>query len=730
MKILPFLFSLTLFGAAFLSFSVQPILGKMLLPMVGGAPAGWIVAMAFFQLSLLAGYGLSYLLERFSAWVHLGGLLLLYGLGLFYLPPVLPEISGDHQDQALSMAVTVSLFKAIFVPFMALTATTSALLRVFASTRHPTARDPYYLFVASNLGSFAGLLCYPFFMEIFYAIPEQAVFWQGLYCSVVLLIIIAGFVAWRFKGVVEEVQVDTAPKTPVTKESVLHWLVLAFIPCSLSMGITTLITTDIAGVPLFWVIPLGLYLLTFILAFSRKVIMPLKKLSYWHINVVGFLICMLALGFAAKPSGDLLTFAVITFLLLEIFFVISWFCHQRLASLRPEPDKLAMFYFIIALGGGLAGILHAFVLPFVLNDVIEFPFVVLLSILLQPTFWKASDLAPINKLKKFVPVLTVISLVLAFALPVLQKMQVGDVIHFSTSAVFVLAFLCISSRPRLLLLVGGCVFFAHIFFSASGDTLLKGRNFFGSHAIYEEKAGDYTLRYFAHGNTRHGMAIYGASDDITYNNSYYAQKGPIRDVLNLANARSFGVIGLGVGQLACFDRSLTMDFYEIDSAVDDIARKHFPYLEECPVQNVYIGDGRLELEKTSTVYDVLLLDAFSSDGVPQHLLTKEAISLYKQHVTDKGVIMFNISNRYFDLGPSLAAVAEAEGLEAYSLLFKPDTTKNPYLLMSKWMAIPMSREQGNELVAMGWTKLEPSPRVWTDAHSSLLTAISINITNE
>ena len=245
MRALPLLFSFSLFFAAFLSFSVQPILGKMLLPMVGGSPSGWIVAMAFFQLSLLAGYAISYGLGKLSPWAHAAGLIALYGAGAFFLPPQLPVI---NDESGLSVQVMLALGQTILLPFLALTATTAALQRIFANTIHPTANDPYYLFVASNLGSFAGLLIYPFLLEPSIGLKEQALYWQGIYIAVIGFIALSAAMAWSYRRAkvtpnsVEDIHNKIEGNVTVTQ--ILRWTAMAFVPCSLSMGVTNLITTD------------------------------------------------------------------------------------------------------------------------------------------------------------------------------------------------------------------------------------------------------------------------------------------------------------------------------------------------------------------------------------------------------------------------------------------------------------------------------------------------------
>ena len=722
MRLLPVLFSIALFGAALLSFSVQPILGKMLLPMVGGAPAGWIVAMAFFQTALLAGYGISYGLSRFTPWIHAAGLLALYTAGLFFLPPAMPVIGDQLQGLALSIAVVKALAHTILLPYLALTATTSALQRVFAATAHPTARDPYYLFIASNIGSFAGLLAYPFLLEPFSGLTFQAHSWQLIYGLVVALILAACGAAWALRRQEPWQQNDIRPSAPPSFRQVFQWLILAFIPCSLSMGVTTLITTDMAGVPLFWIIPLGLYLLTFVLAFARRPLLPLKKLQGWQLNAIGFLLLIMAIGLGFKPGGNIQLFIFFTFILLEVFFVTAWTCHQLLAGSRPDADRLALFYFILALGGGLAGIVHAFILPFVLHDVIEFPIVVLVSLMLHPEFRATIYTPRLLKLKVFFVPCTGIAILAIAALSVMKKIAAPEWVYGVTIVIFAGSFLIISGRPRLLFFVGLAILIASTLTRYPGQVLETGRNFFGAHVIYDKREPQGMIRYFVHGNTLHGLEVLDKKNEANrYHSAYYSRGNAIADVLAGAKAKSWAVIGLGSGQLACYEPSLTTDFYEIDPQVEKIARHFFSYLEECPPRDVLLGDGRLQLKNRDRRYDVLLLDAFTSDGIPMHLLTAEALVLYQSRLNKGGMILFHTSNRYLELAPPIAAAARTLGLTTFTILDRVDK-KYPLAKSARWVAVPLSPAGEIALAAKGWETVAPADRAWTDDRSSLLSA--------
>lgn len=727
MRFLPSIFSIALFTSAFLSFSVQPILGKMLLPMVGGAPASWIVAMSFFQLALLAGYGLSYLMGRFSPWVHAVGLIILYALGFCFLPPVMPVLSGEAQGFELSIDVFVALFKTIFVPFLALTATTAALQRVFSATNDPTAKDPYYLFIASNIGSFTGLFVYPFLLEPTTGLAWQSHAWKLIYVLAIAFIFFACVVAWANKAKTVVVKKAKVSKTTISQKQILTWIILSFIPCSLSMGVTTLITTDIGGLPLFWVIPLGLYLLTFVFAFSPKEFLKKKNADFYHVIAAMFMVLFLSLEIGYQPSGEFWLFGMLSVLLLGIFFFSAWACHQKLADSRPDPQHLTLYYFVIALGGAIAGILHAFVYPFVLPWLIEFPATILLSLLVTKKYLFNIEKWPIQKLDKIFKVLLVVGCLALMIGFTLRINHMPRYIYSIFSFVFMFVVLLIVTKPRYLMVLGFLALFTSVHGHYPGHLLETGRNFFGVRAVYDRESQGRMVRYFGHGNTVHGVEIVDdkkTTHDMNY--GYYLHGGPIEDAINISHAKTVGILGLGAGQLACFDSKLTIDFYEIDQAVEDTARTYFTYLKRCPVRQVFIGDGRLMIKKENRKYDMIILDAFSSDGIPLHLITKEAIDVYKNQLNENGLLLFHISNRYLNLSAPLAAEGQVEGLVSYKKSYiKKKENKDQLQLDSIWFAMSLDKNSSKKFEKMGWKKEEhPQNYVWTDDHSSILSAFA------
>ena len=723
MKILPFIFAFILFSTAFLGFAVQPMLGKMLLPIVGGSPSGWIVAMTFFQLALLAGYGASWILGRFNPWIHAIALLLLYVAGCYFLPLHLPEITDEKN---IAFQVIKALACTVFLPYAALTATTAALQRVFSATKHQTASDPYYLFVASNIGSFAGLIAYPFVFEPLYGLGFQADLWGKAYLIIAVLVLCTVIFAHFFKTPAKPDE-DIKAVTATSPKQLFYWFALAFIPCSLSMGVTTLITTDMAGVPLFWIVPLGLYLLTFVLAFAKKQFKSMKKLESWHLNMVGFLMAVFAMNLQVSAFGNFFTFILGVLVLLEVFFSAAWSCHAKLAQSRPPVDRLPLYYFIIALGGAAAGVFHVFILPFVLDRVIEFQVVMLLSLLVLNQFRHPQKNPRVAKLEKFYWPMAIVCIAAVLAMYGMRHFMMSNDFYYIFVIVFLSSLLFVSSRIRPLLLIGSIILCCGYFATYSGNVISSGRNFFGAWAAYDTSTGEKNIRYFRHGNTIHGLEVQDKNDKINrYNSSYYDHEGPIEDVIDIVKPKTWAVIGLGAGQLACFQPKLVTDFYEIDQDVEKVARRDFSYLAECPPRDVIIGDGRIMFKNMNRKYDLLLIDAFTSDGIPIHLITKEAIATYLSQLTPGGLIIFHVSNRYIDLTHPLAAVAKANGLTSFDKFHTPDAKKYPLVNISRWVAIPTDAKAAKPLEAKGWIKTIPSEKLWTDDKSSPMDAIAFS----
>ena len=644
------LFGATLFTSAALMFMLQPMVGKMLLPLVGGTPAGWVAAMAFFQIMLLIGYGLAHYLGTFSAKRH--GLLFIFGLvlGGVFLPVLLPmQVEGPVNAWLVVRLLAVHAG----IPFIALSAASSTLQRLFASTGHSSQQDPYFLYAASNLGSFAGLLLYPGAIEPALTLPEQAWGWTMIYGVLALL----SAVCLTFAG-------DTAVTRPRPAAITTgwktrgRWILFAFVPSSLMMGVTTHITTEILSVPMIWVLPLGLYLLTFVIAFARKNIVPLRPLQKLQPVTVSITIALIILAGSTMATS----FAALLWHLFA-FTTTALMCHCMLAASRPLNDErgLTEFYLMIAVGGALGGVLNAFIAPLVFDRLVEYPLVLIASCLLNPRIMRPCAF------KYALYGLLAGACMMIYGIFLQQKIQTAETLNLMMIGIFVLATL----HARAVVVGSAILAILTPLYISPIHPVLTERNFYGVIRVFDMTVrGDdpadkteHNIRFFRHGSTTHGFQSL-ETDKMTMPTSYFGKQGPVGAIFDGLQPHKIAVMGLGAGTLACYatpQREFT--FLELDPAVVKMAQEQFTFLEKChgaKPHRLITGDGRLELSKlTSEKFDLIMLDAFSSDMVPVHLVSQEAIKIYLDHLEPHGVLAFNLSSRYIHLDNSLAAAAEA-----------------------------------------------------------------------
>lgn len=662
-------FGATLFLSAALMFALQPMLGKMLLPLIGGTPSGWIVALAFFQVMLLAGYFLAHVLSRFTP--RMQGLLYLLclGFGCFFLPV---GLDGQAVPAPGALEVSLLLAAAAAAPFIALSATSSTLQRLFTTTGHPSAGDPYFLYAAGNLGSFTGLLLYPFFIEPRSTLTAQT---RGWFLGYLLLVAAAAVCLLLSGGRTPAQKESDGPYTPPGWKNRLEWLCLSLVPSGILLGVTAHITTEVFSAPLLWVLPLGVYLLTFVLAFGKKTLVPYRLLLNAQPAAVS---AVLALAFLAGDTLSQSWYALLAHL--AAFGAVALMCHTRLARARPldEPRQLTDFYLMIAAGGALGGILSAFVAPLLFSGLTEYPLLMLASVFLN------EDLG--------------------------SKVPRRRVPAFSA-------------------LAAGLLLFAALGYNGlSRPNVLSVRNFYGVIRVYDKTGSlggreTVTYRYMRHGSTLHGSQILDAAYETTPT-AYYTRKGPLGEVIALLKPAAIAAVGLGAGTINCFaaaGREIT--FYELDPAVVGMAKEQFTYLSVRPAPRIVTGDGRLELQKETRKFDLIVLDAFSSDTVPTHLLTREAGEIYLRRLAPGGVILFHISNRHFHLEAPVTALGGALGLKSF-LVMRSEPAE-PYAKPSRWMALTRPGADLRPLTAAGWvrTRLPEGTGLWTDERTDLLSTL-------
>jgi len=722
------LYGATIIVSAALLFSVQPMFSKMVLPLLGGAPAVWNTAMMFFQGALLLGYGYAHLLTRHlclrnQMWFHLG----LMSIALLVLP-IAPMAGWLPPTDELPILWLIGLFSiSIGLPFFAIAANAPLLQRWFSVSGHPMAPDPYFLYAASNFGSIAALLAYPVLIEPTFGLSRQSAAWSVSYVLLLALIALCAFSIRRnaqTSAPATSDRTENAAKPPVTWPRRLHWVILAFVPSSLLLGVTAHIATDIASAPFIWVLPLTLYLLSFVFVFSRR---SLLKPS-WMIKAQPYLVIFIAITFWSAAAGWLY------FLLLHlcVFFVCAMVCHGELAKRRPAPSDLTSFYFFMSLGGLLGGVFNAVIAPVLFNTVAEYPLALVLACLLRPRSAHSS------KHQWTLDVLLPAGLLVAVAFPA----WIFDVNATSFGLVALLPLLLIvgvilfsfRERPVRFALGIGAAIIALTIAAGQRNILHRERSFFGIHWVQTASAGRFNLLW--NGTTEHG-AQHTNPAKRREPLSYYHRDGPFgRIFAAYADAEILervGVIGLGAGALACYRRpDQDWTFFELDPVVVKLAMSSgfFHYLSDCASDsNIVLGDGRLSLQGVSEGYfGLLIVDAFSSDAIPVHLLTREAVALYVSKLHNDGILVVHITNRHLDLAPILASLAYDAGLVAVAYDFSPpnarqraDQKREAHVVVIGRTEVQLDRLRNDQR----WRKLSPpkDTPVWTDDYSNLLSAL-------
>jgi len=725
-------FVFAIFLSAFLLFAVQPMFAKMVLPMLGGSPGVWSVALVFFQGLLLAGYLYAHLLTRLvstrtATVVHLA-LLTVAILAM----PIAVASGWDKPPEAHQAIWLIGLFSvSVGLPFFAVAGNAPLLQAWFSTTGHPHAADPYFLYGASNLGSFAALLLYPVFFEPTFTLADQSAVWTGGFLALVAIIGGAAMLTLRATSGISVAATAPIAIRPALFDVRADWVARAFVPSALLVAVTAYVTTDIAAVPLLWIVPLTLYLLTFVIAFQRRSIIP----QAFTLKAVPLLIAPLAVsampnGPSSHPIGGLL-------LHLGFFFFAALACHGELARRRPDATRLTSFYLSMSLGGVLGGIFSALIAPAIFSSVLEYPILIVACLLCLPAFRTVT--IP-GALRDLALVVAVISILIAPHALGLVPAAAYDGLHLAVTVVGVTAIVLLRTRAALHLgAVIGVIVLAATYRPLLGPTETY-RSFFGVNKVVETLDGRFRLLI-------HGMTLHGAerirNDDGTSvvgppePSTYYYPGGALADGISAireahGGLRRVAVAGLGTGSIAC-QRHAGEDwsFYEIDREVAKIAEDAttFRFLESCaPDAGIVIGDARLTLAAETGTFDLIILDAFSSDAVPVHLLTREAIASYFTRLAPGGVLLFHISNEYMDLAPIVANAAAEDGLVTRIGTSIPDAAgRDAYWLASLVAVVAPNRFDLGRLAEDSghWCALAPDPtiRTWTDDYSDVLGAI-------
>ena len=716
-------FTAAIFVSAALLFVVQPMFTKMVLPRLGGAPSVWSVAIVFFQAALLAGYAYAHLLTRLlTTRTAMISHLAVMAAACVGLP--LSIASGWSRPPEVGEAFwLIGLFTAsIGLPFFALSANGPLLQAWFARTDHPAAKDPYFLYVASNIGSFLALLSYPLLVEPLVRLGDQAQLWSVLFYM--LIVLIAGCATWLWRSgdqAPSAVTIDAQATAPTWRDAAI-WMALAAVPSGLLVAVTAHISTDLAAVPLLWVVPLALYLLTFVIVFQRRPVVPHSVV----VEVQPIFVLALIAVIAFSPIENMVWLITIH---LTVFFVCVLMCHGELARRRPAAKYLTAFYLWMAAGGVLGGIAAALIAPNLFNWVAEYPILLALAVLCRPGL-----ALPRAHANRAVLLLTCAAGALALILYTAYPIEIEEkVIQASFGALLVGSVLLWRAPLPFAAVVAFVLFANHVVYDQSN---MKLRSFFGVHKISEPLNGRFRL--LTHGTTMHGAQrirdeegrpLVGRPQPLLY----YYDGSAIVQALEAVRGRiagpiRFAVIGLGAGSLACrAEAADTLDYYEIDPTVIQIARDPtlFTFLSECrPDVSITVGDARLTLaEAPAGAYDLIVVDAFSSDAIPIHLLTREAMAIYLEKLSPQGMVVLHVSNRHLELASVVAGIAGANGLTTLvNDVADLDETINPYIFSGTVAAVARAEEDFGALwQSDDWQLQEPDPTqsVWTDDYCNI-----------
>jgi hypothetical protein len=676
------LYAGTIFLSAFLLFGIQPMFAKMVLPRLGGSPGVWSVAMVFFQAVLLAGYAYAHWLVsrctvRRAALIHIA----LMAFVLLAALPIGIAAGFERPPQEGEIPWLIALFTAsVGLPFFAVAANGPLLQAWFARTGHAQAGDPYFLYAASNIGSFLALIAYPFLVEPFLTLSVQAIAWTwGFGLLLAGIAACAGLGLGRSSAAVTAVPAALVPSAIPARQK-LGWVALAFVPSGLLVAVTAHISTDAASVPLLWVVPLALFLLTFVIVFQRR---PLLRHG-WMLNAQLVFVAAFMLKLVFQPKigwgGELA-------LHIGLFFTMAMVAHGELARRRPDAANLTQFYLWMSVGGVLGGLFCGLIAPSIFNSIIEYPLLIIAGVLCRPGF---------STIRLPRPVWVVLALVVlaGLAATIVKEQQRTDSV----------------------------------------------RSFFGVNKILDSDDGRF--RTLVHGSTVHGAQRLRHDDGAIATGrpeplTYYFTGGAIADGIDAVRQAGGGTlgavaaIGLGTGSLACQMRPAEgWTFYEIDPQVLRMATDpaRFGFLSACAADARFVlGDARLTLaDAPANSLDLIVVDAFSSDAIPTHLMTTEAIGLYLAKLKPNGVVLFHISNRNMDLGPVVTATAHAKGLATWIRPSRPTPELRAQMKYSPHVAMIARRPEDAGLSpAHGWVRQDVpgTARAWRDDYADVIGAI-------
>jgi hypothetical protein len=733
-RLLLIVYTATIFVSALLLFSVQPLFTKMVLPRLGGSPAVWSVAMVFFQSLLLGGYAYAhYLMQLKSRVIPVAVHLVLLLVAVLTLPLSIASGWGVPPSSGYAFWLLGLFAVSIGLPFFALAANNPLLQAWFVRTGHPAAPDPYFLYASSNIGSFLALLSYPVLLEPIFALHTQNLLWTGGYGLLIVLIASCGVLLLRSPATaaVDVLAVESDAPAPAWGQRA-RWVFLAAVPSGLLIAVTAHISTDVAAAPLLWVLPLSLYLLTWVLVFQSRPLLPHKwMLMLQPLAIMGDVI-LLAVGgeqnLLMTLGGHLLC-----------FFIIAMSCHGELARTRPAAKYLTGFYVALSFGGMVGGLFAGLIAPFAFSWIAEYPILLALAALCRPPgdglnrrwsllYWAALAVIAVGLIAPSYTAGTLFD-------------RLEDHRAYMTGGIAIIAMILVIfarlGRWKYAAATALALVLIRVYPADDGrvDTV---RSFFGVHKILVTSNGQYHV--LMHGTTIHGAQKFLNDDGTPVAGrpepiSYYHRDGGIGRAITAIRERKgaplrVAVIGLGAGTLTCAaEPGEQWKFFEIDQSMVDTARdpKYFTYVQNCqPDLKPVIGDARLTFAgEPDGVYDLIIVDAYSSDAIPIHLATQEAMAIYKTKLAPQGAVLMHISNRHLDLAPVVVGIAAANGLKSWH--YDEDSNRDSEYIFATDVVVSARQDADVGKLASSdlWeeTAADQNQRVWTDDYSNILGAV-------
>jgi hypothetical protein len=729
------IYTSAIFLSALLLFSVQPLFTKMVLPRLGGSPAVWSVAMVFFQTLLLAGYSYAHILMQIrNRAIPVAIHLVLLVVAVLTLPLAIAGGWGEPPTSGYAFWLLGLFAVSIGLPFFALAANNPLLQAWFVRTGHPAGPDPYFLYASSNIGSFLALLSYPVLVEPIFTLHTQNLIWSSGYGLLILLIAACGVLLLRSPAlIVADLETEETHAPAPSWALRARWIFLAAVPSGLLIAVTAHISTDVAAAPLLWVLPLSLYLLTWVLVFQSRPLVPHTWMLLAQPLAIAGVIVLLAVGgeqnLLLTLGGHLLG-----------FFIIAMACHGELARTRPPAKYLTGFYVALSFGGMVGGLFAGLIAPYTFSWVAEYPILLALAALCRPT---ASHERLASWSRWYWPLLA--ALAIAVIVPTWfpgkvwvwledQRVWVAGAIGVLAA---VLALALDANRWKIFATVVVALLVIRVY-PADDGRVETVRSFFGVHKIVVTPRGQYHV--LMHGTTIHGAQkflnddgtpVTGRPEPITY----YHKDGGIGQAITAVRERKaaplkVAVIGVGAGTLTCAaEPGESWKFFEIDQTMVDAARdpKYFSYIQNCaPELKPVIGDARLTFAREPDgIYDLIIVDAYSSDAIPIHLATEEAMKIYKDKLAPQGAVVMHISNRHLELASVIVGIADANELKSW--VYSEDSGRDDEYIFATSVVVSAREEAdvGKLASSEQWaeTEADENQRVWTDDYSNVLGAV-------